>query len=90
MFNINEVIWEKHAFLVRDFFTFWKVIEIKILAWLNNLLYGLVGLTETYLRVSYLYRLIAMACHQSALKLPHKRKFVNFEGQKHPLIMVSR
>ena len=26
MFNINEDIWEKHAFLVRDFYTFWRAI----------------------------------------------------------------
>ena len=30
MININEDIWKKHAFLVRDFFTFWRDMEVKL------------------------------------------------------------
>ena len=90
MININEDIWEKHAFLVRDFFTFWKAMKVKLRQWLVIVIHGYLGLTKTYLTVSYSTRSVIMALYHSALKLPHNRKLANFEGQKHPLIMVSR
>ena len=90
MININEDIWEKHAFSVRDFFTFWRTIEVKLKPWWIINIHGHKGLTIYYVMVSYLLQLIAIAWHHSALKLPHKRKLANFEVQKHPLKRVSR
>ena len=90
MININEDKWEKHAFWVRNFFTFWKALKVKLRHWLVIVIYGYLGLTMTYLTVSYSTRSVIVAWYHSALKLPHNRKLANFEGQKHPLKMVSR
>ena len=88
--NINQDIWKKHAFLVRDFVNFWRAIEIKLLPKYIIIICGNIGLTKTFLMISYSIPLVIIAWHHSALKLPHNRKLTNFEGQKHPLKMVSR